>query len=271
MDTIKLFLSYSHNDETYVNEFIKFTNPLHSGEKRLFELWYDREMYSGSYIWDEIDRKINESDGAIMFLSPDYLSSKSCIKEMKRFIELHNKNGFLLLPLVLKVCLWQEYDDLKSILSLTTDAAPLSKFKTTEEGLANVVSNIRKSIENHRSLIDVPNETIRVYENETVECSITIKFNINDANKKTIMDLLSQMGITIYKVNTRHFDGDISTNNSAYQIRNTPDRMLTVLQQIYDGIGYTALTQITYISTNDGFERESLTLLQAIKLIKHKL
>ena len=85
------------------------------------------------------------------------------------------------------------------------------------------------------------------------------------------MDLLSQMGITIYKVNTRHFDGDISTNNSAYQIRNTPDRMLTVLHQIYDGIGYTALTQITYISTNDGFERENLTLLQAIKLIKHKL
>lgn len=53
---IKLFISYSHKDETLVNEFLNHISPL-KNNGYLTE-WYDRKIETGEEFQDDIDNNI---------------------------------------------------------------------------------------------------------------------------------------------------------------------------------------------------------------------
>lgn len=44
---LKLFISYSHKDESKVCDFITYMTPLTTGENNLLDIWYDRKIKAG--------------------------------------------------------------------------------------------------------------------------------------------------------------------------------------------------------------------------------
>ncbi len=254
----KIFISYNHNDESVVNEFLKFTAPIRLGQKAIFETWHDRELDSGSIFEKVIRTKLNEADGAILFISADYLNSPACIEEKTLCMQLRKKRGFCVFPLIVKKCLWTEDETLKSLLSLTTDAKPLSCFENREDAWMDVIKNLKKAL----------SEREQGTTHQALDNISTITFNVIDEDKfKLLLNVIQQMGIALVTVEMNHFDGNPNTANTAYQISETPLRIAAVLRRIYEEIDTNALTDIHYISEANNFERDNLTLFQTIQLI----
>ena len=65
-EPIKVFISYSHQDDGLRQELVEHLAPLQEYEK-LIDLWHDREIRPGAN-WDsEIDNRLKDAD-IILFL-----------------------------------------------------------------------------------------------------------------------------------------------------------------------------------------------------------
>lgn len=258
---VEIFLSYSHKDESVLNEFLKYTAPMQRGKNAMFKVWYDREMISGTNLKEEIHTKLNEVDSAILFISEDYLSSTACNEEKDLCLLLSNsKPGFKVLPLLVRKCLWSEDNMLENILSLTTDANPISCFESRADAWLDVAKNLKKAI----LLIDKEKVTTP----KGVEKISTITFKIKDNKKfQVLLNAIQEMNIALVTVEMNHFDGNPDTINQAYQISEKTSRILDILHRISNEGGNDAITDVHYISEVDNFERDNLTLNQTIQLI----
>ena len=97
---LKLFISYSHTDSTYIQRFLTCIDPLK--EQLGLDVWYDRNIKAGDDFWDEIDKHLADRDIVCLMLSPEYLASKSCKEEMRRALLMHDELGILVLPIPLR-------------------------------------------------------------------------------------------------------------------------------------------------------------------------
>lgn len=79
--TIKLFISYSHEDPEDINMLIKHMAPLKN--KGMIDIWYDNKIKAGQELQDEIDSRLELSDIICLLISPNFLMSNACLKEKK--------------------------------------------------------------------------------------------------------------------------------------------------------------------------------------------
>ena len=90
---LKLFISYSHEDNLdknpYIEQFKKHVAPLK--DNGLIEEWYDRKILPGKDYQKEIDDNLEDADIICLFISANFLSSESCKKEKKKTLELREK------------------------------------------------------------------------------------------------------------------------------------------------------------------------------------
>ena len=115
---LKLFISYCHKDEGKVKNFITYMSPLTSGDNKLLEIWYDRNIKAGDDFWDEIDSHLADRDIVCLFLSKDYIASGACMHEMEKALEMHQTLGVLVIPVILSKCRWLEINpNLKKLLA----------------------------------------------------------------------------------------------------------------------------------------------------------
>lgn len=105
MRTIKIFVSYSHQDSKYL-EKNSLLGYLQGMEKDQVEFWTDRQIMPGE-LWDQvIKRNLQEADIALVLVSQHFLNSKYCQDiEIERF--LANKTH--LFPVILSPCGWHRY------------------------------------------------------------------------------------------------------------------------------------------------------------------
>lgn len=91
---LKLFISYSHPDEHFVQDFLRHTTMLE--ELGLIqERWYDRNITAGDDFWNRIDEHLADRDIVCCFISSHYIGSKACRKELEKALELRNKREWL--------------------------------------------------------------------------------------------------------------------------------------------------------------------------------
>lgn len=96
----KVFISYARKDKELVQSFLE------AGENRDFELWIDQgDKKPGSDWRQTIKDKINECDGAILFITKNALNPKSPIRldEIPQFIKRNNdkNDNFQFFPVFL--------------------------------------------------------------------------------------------------------------------------------------------------------------------------
>ncbi len=147
---IKVFLSYSHEDESMKEELDKHLIMLKRNDK--IESWNDRCMMAGQELDSEIQQKLESSDVIVLLLSPDFLVSNYCYeKEMKRALEKHDSGETLVIPIILRTCDWLN-SPLKKLLAVPKDGKPINTWDDKDQVYHNVKQEIEKSIDTYFSI-----------------------------------------------------------------------------------------------------------------------
>ena len=77
---IKLFISYSHKDNTpdnpNIERFVTHIAPLK--DSGLIEVWYDHSIIAGEKFRKKIDYKLEDADIICLFVSANFLASDEC-------------------------------------------------------------------------------------------------------------------------------------------------------------------------------------------------
>lgn len=165
-ETLKVFISYSHNDEKHINEFIKHNAPLRNNG--LIEEWYDRKIVAGEDFQDTIDNNLELADIICLFISADFLNSTACMKEKERAFELKKKNGIRVVAIILSPCGWLDVPELSKSLALPIDGKPITSFSDNNSAWYQVYCELKKVI---KKVYDIKNletsEDFNIFLNST--------------------------------------------------------------------------------------------------------
>ena len=141
---LKLFISYSHEDEKFIE---KFENDI-SSLKNKVDVWRDRKIQVGENLKEEIQKNICSSDIICVFLSQNFLQSEECQKELQKAMQLKKENQSIhLCPIILSNCDWKNETELEHILALPTDAKPITTFSNENEAWNQVYKGITRIVD----------------------------------------------------------------------------------------------------------------------------
>ena len=142
---LNVFISYSHNDEGFAEDFIKHIAPLKSNG--LIEEWYDRKIVAGERFQREIDENLGMGDIICLLISANFLSSPACIDEKKKAFALKERGRANVVPIILSPCGWPDDNDISPHLALPTDGKPVSDYEKPDTGWLDVYTGFKKVVE----------------------------------------------------------------------------------------------------------------------------
>jgi tetratricopeptide (TPR) repeat protein len=115
-----VFISYSHKDEIWKDRLRPHLGVLEKAGR--LTVWDDRGIDGGATWYDEIKRVMEDAEVAVCLISADYLNSDFCVKEeIPYLLERRKDEGMLLLPVLIRPCLWTSLDWLKALQMLPRD------------------------------------------------------------------------------------------------------------------------------------------------------
>ncbi len=124
-EPIKVFISYSHQDDALRKEFVSHLSGLqqHQG---LIELWHDRDISAGSDWEQQIDVHLQEADIILFLVSSAFIQSRYCQSvEMTHALERHQQKTARTIPIFVRPS-YYEGTALKSLQGLPRDAKPVA-------------------------------------------------------------------------------------------------------------------------------------------------
>lgn len=144
--TKKVFISYSHKDESFKNSLVEHLSSLR--RRGVIDSWNDRQIKAGDEWENEIDTHLNYADIVLLLISASFNASDYCTSnELKRALEKHESSEALVIPIILRACDWQDLPYSK-LQGLPKDGTPIQSWDNEDEAWLDVVNGIKKSIEN---------------------------------------------------------------------------------------------------------------------------
>ena len=146
---MKLFLSYSHLDEKFIQELRKELKLME--RNGLIHPWSDHALTVGE-LWEaRILQELNEADIIVCQLSRDFLASDFCVlKELETAIQRKQRGETELFAYVLEDCGWKEVQNLKQF-QILRDPLPDRKsarakyWRSVAEELQRTITKLRES------------------------------------------------------------------------------------------------------------------------------
>jgi hypothetical protein len=143
--TARIFVSYSHRDRSFVDELQSHLSLLQ--RQGLIDVWHDSEITAGAEWSQVIDQQLESADIILLLVSASFLASDFCWSvELKRAMERHEANEALVIPVILRPCLWTEAPFAK-FQSVPRNGKPISQFHNTDEAWVDVAAGIRKAVQ----------------------------------------------------------------------------------------------------------------------------
>lgn len=231
----KLFISYSHEDESLIEAFLKHLSPLKNSG--MLEEWYDRKILGGDSLYKSIDTNLLKSDIICLFLSSNYFASGACMEEKDNAILLMNEKGIKVFPIILSPCMWTEYSDLRKLLAFPTDGKAVTKFSDQNDAWVNVVKALKSTINDINRTASL-NQT-KVF-NKFLDSADLLTYSHSQKEKISIDDIF------VYPILNRHSDiGEVDK----YSSKNFDKDLLALGKVIIAGdnqSGKTSLCKIIY-------------------------
>jgi len=142
---LRLFISYSKQDEAFVEKLNKHLAPLLRAKK--VEVWWDGMLTPGS-VWDaEIKHQLAAADIVLFMVSSDFLATEYIDEvEIKAAFERHEKGLVTVVPVILRPCLWRD-TPLKDLTALPAKGEPISKYPDEDSAFLEVVQSLQALIE----------------------------------------------------------------------------------------------------------------------------
>lgn len=100
-----VYISYSHKDQAFVDELLKFLQPFE--QTATFQVWHDRQIQPGAVWRQEIQAALEQADVAILLISADYLASQYIVdEELRLLLERQNQGEVRLFPIIIRPSAW---------------------------------------------------------------------------------------------------------------------------------------------------------------------
>ena len=143
--TVRLFYSYSHEDESLRDELAKHLSSLK--RQGIIAEWHDRRIGAGDEWKGAIDENLEEAQIILLLVSSSFLASDYCWDvETKRALERHNLGDAKVIPVILRPCDWHGAPFAK-LQSLPMDGKSITSWANRDEAFTNVALGIRRAIE----------------------------------------------------------------------------------------------------------------------------
>jgi tetratricopeptide (TPR) repeat protein len=107
--TPTVFVSYSHKDEVWKGRLLPHLKALEQAGVDM-KVWEDRQIDAGAKWYPELQSAMADAAVAVLLISADYLASDFCVKEEVPFLlNRQQKQGMLLLPVLIRQCPWKAH------------------------------------------------------------------------------------------------------------------------------------------------------------------
>ncbi|MCA0239176.1 MAG: TIR domain-containing protein [Bacteroidetes bacterium] len=140
----KIFISYAHEDRDHKNDLFKWLNALNWKDK--VDIWEDEQMGAGADLDKTVKQHLAEADIIILLVSIDFLNSKY-IKEVEfaRAKERHDKNEALIIPVIVRDCIWN-MTPIGKLLCLPHDGTPVEDYPKRDTAWKEVIVKISEQL-----------------------------------------------------------------------------------------------------------------------------
>jgi hypothetical protein len=141
---VNLFISYSHEDQRYMNQLTTHLIILRSQE--VIADWNDQKLIPGDDWRQNIDDRIDAADCMLLLVSPDFLASEFCYSvEMKRALEKRRDGHALVIPVIVRPADWR-HSPLAGLQALPKDAKPIKEWASRDRAWLDVANGLRRAL-----------------------------------------------------------------------------------------------------------------------------
>jgi internalin A len=145
---VRLFYSYSHQDERLCNELETHLKLLQ--RQGMIETWHDRKIAAGDEWKRKIDENLERADIILLLISADFIASDYCYEiEMKRALERHEKGEARVIAVIVRDCNWRIASFAK-LQALPKDGKAVKKWPDKDSAWRNVAEGIERVVEQMR-------------------------------------------------------------------------------------------------------------------------
>lgn len=136
-----VFFSYCHADEALRDQLERQLKILQ--RQGLIETWHDRRIEAGKDFAGEIDAHIEADEIILLLVSPDFLNSDYCYNiEMTRVLERHKAGEAVVIPVILRDCLWHGAPFGK-LMATPTDGRPVTQWPDIDHAFRLVAEAVQ--------------------------------------------------------------------------------------------------------------------------------
>lgn len=145
---LSVFFSYSHKDEPLMKELDNHLSTL-KRNSAIVE-WHDRKISPGEAWEQQIADRLNQAHIILLLISSDFLASDYCYeKEMIRAMERHDRREAIVIPIILRPCIWQG-GPFEKLQALPKNAKPVTSWTNQDDAFTNITEGIRETVKQLR-------------------------------------------------------------------------------------------------------------------------
>jgi hypothetical protein len=139
-DKPTVFISYSHLDDEFRKQFHSHLGVLEKTGR--ITVWDDRQIDGGEEWYPEIIKAMEKAAIAVCLISPDFLKSDFINKEeVPFFLQKRRDQGMLILPVLVRPCLWNIVEWIEETQMLPRNGKSISAdFKGNEDTAWNEIA-----------------------------------------------------------------------------------------------------------------------------------
>jgi hypothetical protein len=142
----KIFISYSHEDETFKDELVTMLASLQ--RRGIVDAWHDRRIEAGDEWNKSIHEAMNDCDLALVLVSPDYLASGFIQEEEQpKLLQRREEMRLHVIPIIVRPCKWQSEPVLKDLQALPKDGKAIITFSKENGDRDQAWTDIATAIE----------------------------------------------------------------------------------------------------------------------------
>jgi hypothetical protein len=141
---LRVFISYSHKDETLREELETHLSPLK--RQGLIGVWHDRRISAGTEWKGVIDEELKRADVVLMLVSPNFVASDYCYDvEMGQAMKQHEAGTTRVIPILVRPVDFHELPFAR-LQALPRDAKPVVTWSSRDEAWLDVARGIRQVV-----------------------------------------------------------------------------------------------------------------------------
>jgi len=149
---LKGFISYSRDDIKMRRNFTKHLSSLEN-MGQLFS-WHDGEILAGQEWEPEITRNLETADVILLLVSSSFIASKYCYGiELTKALERHKSHEAIVIPIIIKDCLWESLAFAKLQCLPLKDGRPksIATWPNKDTAWTEVVKGIKNTISKNQT------------------------------------------------------------------------------------------------------------------------